>query len=135
MTNKFADPEYKITERDWLKVQLDLYCLKSQGREHVVRFEVKWNEIVCDINTSSVANMRHFKRPKEEQEKAFLNWASVQRHFVSDILCQLPTLSKLIDLDKDFTININDDYGKGAVTVCKIRGGQIVSHLYIEEDT
>lgn len=134
MTNKYADPEYKITERDWLKVQLDLYSLKYSGRENAVGFEVKWNEIICNINTSSVANMRHHKTPKEEQEKAFLNWASVQRHFVSDILCRLPTLSKLIDLNRDLIVNINDDYGKGAVTICKIRGDQIVSHMYFEDE-
>lgn len=133
MTNKYADPEFKITERDWLKVQLDLYCLKNQGREWAVTYEVKWNEIICHIHTS-VTSMRKHKIPKEEQEKAFLNWASSQRHSFSEILCRLPTLSKLIDLDKDFIININDDYGTGAVTICKIRGGQVVSHMYLEED-
>lgn len=72
--------------------------------------------------------------PKEEQEKSFLSMANAERQAVSDIVCRLPALRRLIDMDKNFTVNINDDYGKGAVTVCTIRGNQIVSHWYFEED-
>jgi hypothetical protein len=53
-----------------------------------------------------------------------------ERSFLSDLLCQQPALSRLFDLNKNLTIHINDDYGKGAATLCKIRGNQIVLHLF-----
>lgn len=130
MTNPKIDAEFRITERDWLKVQLDLYSLKSRGTDFSAWFEVRSAEVICNIHTTSIENMRRAKMSKEEHERSYLSWANSQRTAFSDIICQFPTLSRLLDPDRNLTININDDCGKGAVTVCTIRGGQITSHLF-----
>jgi len=130
MPDSKFNAEFRVTERDWLKVQLDLYSLKTRGTEHAVFFEVKWNEVVCHIHTTSLDAWRRNNMAKEKREELFLNWASSERKALSEILNQLPTLSKLFDLDKNLTVMINDDYGKGAATVCTIRGNQIVSHFF-----
>jgi len=130
MTSPKYDAEFRITERDWLRVQLDLYSLKHRGTEFATSFEVKSAEVICNIHTTSIENMRRVKKSKEEHERFYLGWAKSQRSAFADIICQFPTLSKVFDPDRNLTININDDSGKGAVTVCTIRGGEIQSHFY-----
>jgi hypothetical protein len=133
MANSKFDADMRITERDWLKVQLDLYSLKTRGSDFSTYFQVEWTEVICNIHSKSIESMRRAKMTKEKHEEFFLAWAKAERQYFSDVICQFPTLSKLFNLDRNFTININDDYGKGAVTVCTIRGGEIVSHLF-EDD-
>lgn len=77
--------------------------------------------------------MRKSKQTKEEREEFFLSWAKSEHHYFSEILFGLPTLSRLFDLDKSFTINILDDYGKGSLLICTIRGQKIVSHLFLDD--
>lgn len=130
MNNAKFDAMHKIPERDWLKLQLEHYSRTVSGPDHSVYFVVRWNEIDCHINSLLFDIWRRNNVPKEKREEHFLAWANKERGVLEDILGQQPALSKLFDLDKNLTIHINDDYGKGAATVCKIRGNQIVLHLY-----
>lgn len=125
------DATYEVSEWEWLSMNLRLYSIESRGTSWHVHYHLRGidpeiyfsrtdAEIVCNIYCAAVEDL--FAESKEEVEEILTGWARGEKKRLASFISRLPATGGEIDLERDFLVEVMQDYGMGASVLCEIVG-------------
>lgn len=124
------DAAYRLTEWEWLKLQLTVFRFHSEMlstsyefRDGESRFfEKTWApkpaEIACMIFGRHTTELLRLRKSREEQLEYYRAWMELERAKIERAAKSLPTLKRQFDSQIHVAFVIMHHYGMGSSRVC-----------------
>lgn len=128
VVNMIGDAIFKVTEWDWLKIQLDLEALKSRGNyvsKHYC-FDDDNRTITCSISWKYSKEEKTEKVLKRENLEVYMGWLKAEQMIIKKIMEPLSNMRTSFNLKKHFILEmLQETPGMSPNLICQIKGDEI----------
>lgn len=133
---------YRVTEWEWLKLQIKLSTMDSKSETLSARYEFRDSkepamfnfrkaslprkvDIVCMIFGAYTNELIRSGASKKEQLEYYPGWVRLEKQRMEKILNTLPILKKQLNLNTHAAFLIMHHYGMGSSRVCMFLGDEV----------